>query len=67
MPFILGAEFAGRIAKDSPIPAGSKFKPGDRVFGYAQGSHAEYVAIEPEKLLAVPHNITLAQAAGLYL
>ncbi|CAK9785640.1 alcohol dehydrogenase [Cutaneotrichosporon oleaginosum] len=67
MPFILGAEFAGRVAKDSPIPAGCPFKAGDRVFGYAQGSHAEYVAVDHEKLLAVPPNITLAQAAGLYL
>lgn len=67
MPFILGAEFAGRIAPNSPIPSGCKFKPGDRVFGYAQGSHAEFVACDPDKLLPVPANISLAQAAGLYL
>lgn len=67
MPFVLGAEFAGRIAPDSPIPPGCKYNVGDRVFGYAQGSHAEYVTGEPDKLLPVPRNITLAQAAGLYL
>ena len=39
-PFVLGSELAGRIAEGSPIPEGCPFRPGDRVFGAAQGAFA---------------------------
>lgn len=28
LPFVLGAEFAGRISQNSPIPKGCHYKPG---------------------------------------
>ncbi|EJT51972.1 hypothetical protein A1Q1_06778 [Trichosporon asahii var. asahii CBS 2479] len=67
LPFVLGAEFAGKIASDSPIPDGCDFKRGDRVFGYAQGAYSERLALNPVTLLPVPANISLEQAAGLFL
>ncbi|KAL1413593.1 hypothetical protein Q8F55_001368 [Vanrija albida] len=66
-PFVLGAEIAGRISANSPIPETSPFKPGDRVLGYTQGAYAEQVAVDPIQLLPVPENISLEQATGVYL
>ncbi len=43
LPFVAGAEFAGRIAKNSPIPKGCPYRPGDRVFGATQGAFADKV------------------------
>ncbi|OSX66277.1 hypothetical protein POSPLADRAFT_1132996 [Postia placenta MAD-698-R-SB12] len=66
-PFVLGTEFAGRIAKDSPIPEGCPFKPGDRVFGAAQGAFAEKVPAPWSQLLPLPNNMTYDQGAGLFV
>jgi hypothetical protein len=30
LPFVLGTEFAGRIAKNSPIPKGCPYRPGGK-------------------------------------
>ncbi|KAK7472585.1 hypothetical protein VKT23_000698 [Stygiomarasmius scandens] len=67
LPFILGCEFAGRIAEDSPIPPGCPFKPGDRVFGAGQGSYAEKMAVNFDALLPIPKELSYEQAAGLYI
>ncbi|CAG7850517.1 SubName: Full=Related to quinone reductase {ECO:0000313/EMBL:CCA67581.1} [Serendipita indica DSM 11827] len=66
-PFVLGAEFAGRIAANSPIPPGCPYKRGDRVFGAAQGSYADKVAANWNQLLPVPKSLTFRQAAGLFV
>jgi len=66
-PFVLGSELAGRIASDSPIPAGCPFKPGDRVFGASQGAYAEKVAANWRLLQPLPLNMTYDQGAGLYV
>lgn len=66
-PFVLGAEFAGRIAANSPIPKGCTFKPGDRVFGSAQGTYAERVAADWRDLVLIPRGMTYDQAAGLFV
>ncbi|KAH9981893.1 NAD-P-binding protein [Russula compacta] len=63
-PFILGTEFAGTVAA---APAGSPFKPGDRVFGSAQGSLAERVLAKPELVLPLPDALSFDQGAGLYV
>ncbi|TCD71204.1 hypothetical protein EIP91_011682 [Steccherinum ochraceum] len=42
-PFTLGAEFAGRISADSPIPPGCPYKRGQRVFGSTQGAYEALV------------------------
>ncbi len=67
-PYVLGVEFAGVIAKDSPIPEGCKFVPGKtRVFGQAQGTYAESVSAPHWTLLEMPDTISFEQAAGLYV
>ncbi|KAF8062468.1 alcohol dehydrogenase [Lyophyllum atratum] len=66
LPFVLGTEFAGRISKDSPIPEGCFFKPGDRVFGAGQGAYADEVAINLRQLQPLPDAITYDRGAGLY-
>ncbi|KEP55422.1 zinc containing alcohol dehydrogenase [Rhizoctonia solani 123E] len=66
-PFILGAEFAGTISANSPIPKGCSFKPGDRVFGSAQGSYAERIAAKWHSLHPIPNGFSFEQAAGLFV
>lgn len=66
-PFVLGAEFAGRISQDSPIPQGCTYKRGDRVFGASQGSYADKVAVPWQNLLPVPNNLSFRQASGLFV
>lgn len=61
---VLGAELAGKIAADSPIPAGCPFKPGDRVFGASQGAYAERVAANWKNLQHLPENMSFDQGAG---
>ncbi|KAG5651873.1 hypothetical protein H0H81_007093 [Sphagnurus paluster] len=64
LPFVLGTEFAGRISKDSPILAGCPYKPGDRVFGAGQGTYADKVAVDLERVLPLPDAISYDQGAG---
>ncbi|KAG8680971.1 hypothetical protein FRC09_017846 [Ceratobasidium sp. 395] len=66
-PFVLGAEFAGVITSSSPIPNGCPFKPGDRVFGSAQGAYAERVAAKWQSLHPIPAGFGFEQAAGLFV
>ncbi|TFK81158.1 alcohol dehydrogenase [Polyporus arcularius HHB13444] len=66
-PFVLGSELAGRISADSPIPDGCPFRPGDRVFGAAQGAFAEKVAANWQALVSLPDNMTYDQGAGLFV
>jgi NADPH:quinone reductase-like Zn-dependent oxidoreductase len=42
----------------------TRFKPGDEVFGTAEGSFAEYVCAREDKLAPKPANITFEQAAA---
>ncbi|KAK1924379.1 NAD(P)-binding protein [Papiliotrema laurentii] len=63
MPFVLGAEFSGTISADSPIPKHCPYKPGDRVFGYAQGAYGEHVVANPFALIPLPDNVSFEQAA----
>ncbi|KAF9071750.1 alcohol dehydrogenase [Rhodocollybia butyracea] len=67
LPFVLGTEFAGRIAKDSPIPTGCPLKPGQRVFGAGQGSFGEKMVVKIESVLPLPDELTYDQGAGLYI
>jgi NADPH:quinone reductase-like Zn-dependent oxidoreductase len=66
-PFVGGAEFAGRISKDSPIPPDCPFKPGDRVFGSCQGAFAEKVATNWQQLFPIPKGMNYNEAAGLFV
>ncbi|GAA5900906.1 hypothetical protein JCM6882_005974 [Rhodosporidiobolus microsporus] len=67
-PYVAGAEFAGVVSKTSPIPKGCDFIPGvTRVFGAGQGAYAEKIAVDFRKILPVPSNMGLDEAAGLYV
>ncbi len=60
---IRGVDLAGRV-----VAAGNnvtRFKPGDDVFGGADGSFAEYAVTREERLAAKPSGITWEQAATL--
>ncbi|KAH9485385.1 Quinone oxidoreductase-like protein 2-like protein [Psilocybe cubensis] len=67
LPFILGAEFAGKISQDSPIPKGCNLKRGQRVFGSAQGCYADKVAVPHWNVIPLPDNISFDQGAGLFI
>ncbi len=60
----LGVDFAGTV---EAVGANVKrFKPGDRVFGGADGSFAEYVTPRAEGSMALlPANVSFEQAAAL--
>ncbi len=64
LPFVLGTEFAGRIAQNSPIPEGCPYRRGDRVFGAALGSFADKVASDWNGILPLPETISFDQGAG---
>jgi len=66
-PFTLGAEFSGKIASSSQIPKDCPFKPGDRVFGSAQGAFADRIAVEWKAIMPLPDNLTFDQGAGLFI
>jgi len=63
-PFTLGAEFAGKIADSSQIPKDCPFKPGDRIFGSAQGAFADRIAVGWKAIMPLPDNLTFDQGAG---
>lgn len=61
---MLGTELAGKISKDSPIPPGCPYKPGDRVFGAAQGAFADKVAAPWKQLNPLPDTMSFDEGAG---
>ncbi|KAJ7072303.1 NAD(P)-binding protein [Mycena amicta] len=67
LPFVLGSEFAGKIAQGSPIPAGCGLKAGDRVFGAAPGSYSERIVIDVRQVMKLPDNLPFEQAAGMFV
>jgi NADPH:quinone reductase-like Zn-dependent oxidoreductase len=60
----LGVDFAGTI--EAAGKNVKRFKPGDEVFGGADGAFAEYVAVPEDDALALkPSNISFEQAASV--
>jgi NADPH:quinone reductase-like Zn-dependent oxidoreductase len=60
----LGVDFAGTI--EAVGKSVSQFKPGDEVFGGADGSFAEYVKVRAAgSVAAKPANLTFEQAAAM--
>lgn len=58
----VGVDFAGRVES---IGGGvTRFKPGDEVFGFAQGSFAEYAVAGDERLAAKPNNLSFEATAA---
>ncbi|KAG9295788.1 hypothetical protein G9A89_009017 [Geosiphon pyriformis] len=69
-PFIPGVEFAGTVLKahsDTPTSELHHFKPGDRVFGTANGTFSERVSTPSSSLLPIPAAMSFEEAAGLYI
>jgi hypothetical protein len=60
---VLGAEFAGTVAAASQ---GSPYKPGDRVFGVAQGAYGERVVAKLDRVLPLPDTLSFDQGAGTW-
>jgi len=63
LPFVMGMEVAGIVEEVGAQVA--EFKPGDRVFGRVRGAHAEVVDCDPEHLMRLPDNLSLAQGAAI--
>ena len=62
---VRGREVAGRVEAVGKDVAG--FRPGDEVFGVAEGSFAEYARADAAKLVLRPGAIPVEQAAALAL
>lgn len=59
---VRGREVAGRV--ESVGGAVTRFRPGDEVFGFCEGSFAEYVSAPEDRFAPKPANLTLEQAAA---
>ncbi len=63
-PFVPGIEFSGEVAGTGSEV--TEIRVGDRVMGYSrQGSHAEYVAVNADRVIAIPPSMSYAEAAAL--
>ena len=56
-----GVNLAGRV--ESAGPGVTRFRPGDEVFGWADGTFAEYAVAPESQLAAKPANLSFAQAS----
>ena len=62
-PITMGQDFAGEV-----VEAGKnvkQFASGDRVFGFAQGTYAEYAAAPASTVAAIPDTLDFTTAAAL--
>ena len=70
LPFVPGVEVSGEVIS---APAGSEFKPGDRVMalldqgGLTRGGFAEIADAAPSSLTRMPDKMTFEDAAGFTL
>jgi NADPH:quinone reductase-like Zn-dependent oxidoreductase len=63
LPFVMGMESAGVV---EAVGAGvTGFEPGDRVFGRARGSHAEFVLFDAAHALPLPNNLDFVAGAAI--
>lgn len=62
-PLTIGQDFAGDVTDRGNVV--QRFKNGDRVFGFAQGAYAEYVAAPESTVAAIPGSMDYATAAAL--
>jgi NADPH:quinone reductase-like Zn-dependent oxidoreductase len=58
---VIGSDMAGVVEVVGKSVC--RFKPGDEVFGIGNGSYAEYVCAQEDKLAHKPANLTFEQAA----
>jgi NADPH2:quinone reductase len=62
-PLVMGMESAGVV--EAVGEGVSRFKPGDRVFGRARGSHAEAVLFEDQLAMPMPEGMSFTDAAAI--
>lgn len=64
MPYTPGAEIAGVVRS---APEGAHVRPGDRVVGLTMlcGAMAEVVALQPERVFALPDQLSFEAGAGI--
>jgi NADPH:quinone reductase-like Zn-dependent oxidoreductase len=60
-PYTMGQDFAGEVMAIGEGVTG--FKKGDRVFGFAEGSYAEYALASPAGLAHIPRSLDYEHAA----
>ena len=60
---VLGADVAGVVESVGPDVEG--FAPGDRVFGLARGSFAEWAVASPQSITTIPDDVGFDEAAAL--
>jgi NADPH:quinone reductase-like Zn-dependent oxidoreductase len=61
-PLTLGQDFAGEIVTSGDS---GRFRTGERVFGFGEGTYAEYTAAAITYIAAIPENIEFVVAAAL--
>jgi len=62
-PMTIGQDFAGEVVDVGS--AVTQFAVGDRVFGFAQGTYAEYAAAPASTVAAIPNSMDFTTAAAL--
>jgi NADPH:quinone reductase-like Zn-dependent oxidoreductase len=62
-PLTMGQDFSGEVTE---VGTGvSEFKKGDKVFGFAEGTYAEYALATPQGLAHIPEAIDFIDAASI--
>src|SRR5579862_8999932 len=62
-PMTIGQDFAGEVVESGKDV--TAFASGDRVFGFAQGTYAEYAAATASTIASIPDSVDFATAAAL--
>ena len=62
-PMTIGQDFAGEVVEYGKNV--NQFAPGDKVFGFAQGTYAEYAAAPASTVAGMPTSMDFATAAAL--
>jgi NADPH:quinone reductase-like Zn-dependent oxidoreductase len=62
-PYTMGQDFSGEVVETGEGVAA--FRKGDKVFGFAQGSYAEYALATPDGLARMPKSVDYETAAAI--
>ncbi|MEJ2564696.1 MAG: NADP-dependent oxidoreductase [Gammaproteobacteria bacterium] len=62
-PYTMGQDFSGEVVETGKDVTG--LQRGDRVFGFAQGTYAEYALASPDELARVPRSVDWVGAAAI--
>jgi NADPH:quinone reductase-like Zn-dependent oxidoreductase len=62
-PLTLGQDFAGKVLQVGEDT--HNYQKGDLVYGFAQGSYAEFVLVEESKIAKIPEDVDYVTAAAI--